>query len=565
MSSKKNNKMFLSYAYTGSKKPLIWDTIGGRLKKSAEKYPNNDALVAIWKNFRYNYDHFYRICRRAAKGLIYMGVKKGDRVGIWATNYIEWVITQFSTAMIGAVLVTINPALREHELEYVLRDSGCQTLILIERFKSSRYPEMFYNVFPEAEEQIPGKLHSYKFPNLNNVIILSEEGRPGIYSSKDVLTYGKEVSNQELDKREASLDPDDVINIQYTSGTTGFPKGACLTHHNIVNNAHFVGENMKFTHKDRLCIPVPFYHCFGMVLSNMLCLNYGATMVLPGEYFNPLASLEAIDSERCTAINGVPTMFISQLENPDFDLFDFSSLRTGIMAGAPCPIELMKKVRDKMNVKDITICYGLTEASPVTNQTRCDEPVKIRVETVGRPLQHTAVKIVDPQSGKVVPIGILGEVCVRGFQVMRGYYNNLRETKKTIDKSGWLHTGDLGMMDEHGYLKIAGRLKNMIIRGGENIYPREIEEFLYSHPDIIDVHVFGVPDNKYGQEIAAWIKLKSKSKLTAEDVKKFCIGKISHHKVPRYIKFVDSFPMTITCKIQKFKMKEIYTEELNLY
>ena len=559
----KNDKQ-LSYIHMGSKKQLLWSTIGDRLKESAEKYPENDALVAVWRNERYTYSQFYKICKRAAKGLMHMGVKKGDRVGIWATNYTEWIITQFSTAMIGAILVTINPALREHELEYVLRDSECQTLILIEKFKSSEYLEMFYNIFPESKKQMPGELHSYKFPNLKNVIVLSKEGRPGMYTANDVIIHGKSVSNEELKKRQEELDPDDVINIQYTSGTTGFPKGACLTHHNIINNAYFVGENLHFSHTDRLCIPVPFYHCFGMVLSNMLCVNYGATMVIPNEFFDPLLTLKAVQNERCTAMHGVPTMFIAQIEHPDFENINLSSLRTGIMAGAPCPIELMKKVRNKMGIKDITICYGLTEASPVTNQTRFDDPVEIRVETVGKPLQHTEIKIIDPDNGKVVPLGKQGEICIRGFQIMQGYHNKPIETKIAIDNSRWLHTGDLGNLDDEGYCRITGRLKNMIIRGGENIYPREIEEYLHRHPDIIDVSVFGVPDEKYGEEIAAWIKLKKKSKIKKEDIANYCKGKISHQKIPKYIKFVDEFPMTVTGKIQKFRMKEVFTQELGL-
>ena len=554
----------LSYSHMGSEKQLLWTTIGDRLKYTAEKYPKNDALVAVWRNEKYTYEHFYKICKTAAKGLINMGVKRGDRVGIWATNYTEWVITQFSTAMIGAILVTINPTLRENELEYVLRDSECQTLILIEKFKTSKYLEMFYNIFPEAKKQMPGKLHSYKFPNLKNVIVLSKEGKPGMYTANDVIIHGKQISNEQLSKYQEELDPDDVINIQYTSGTTGFPKGACLTHHNIINNAYLVGENLNFTHNDRLCIPVPFYHCFGMVLSNMLCVNYGATMVIPNEIFDPLLTLKAVENEKCTAMHGVPTMFIAQIEHPDFNKTNLSTLRTGIMAGAPCPIELMKKVRNKMGIKDITICYGLTEASPVTNQTRFTDPVEIRVETVGKPLQHTEIKIIDPDSGKVVPLGFQGEICVRGFQIMKGYHNKPIETKISIDDNGWLHTGDLGTLDEQGYCRITGRLKNMIIRGGENIYPREIEEYLHTHPDVIDVNVFGVPDEKYGEEIAAWIKIRSKSKIKDEDIKTYCKGKISHQKIPKYIKFVDEFPMTVTGKIQKFRMKEIYSEELNL-
>ena len=551
-----------SYIHQGSTEPLKWTTIGQQLQHTAEKFPTNEALVAVWKNERYTYEHFYKICKRAAKGLIQMGVKKGDRVGIWATNYTEWVITQFSTAMIGAVLVTINPALREHELEYILRDSECQTLILIEQFKSSKYLNMFYNVFPEAKKQMPGNLHSYKFPHLKNVIVLAKDGKPGMYTSQDVLGQGKEVSNTVFEERQASLDPDDIINIQYTSGTTGFPKGACLTHHNIVNNAFFVGRNMQFTEKDRLCIPVPFYHCFGMVVSNMLCINYGATMVIPGEFFSPRCTMEAASKEKCTAMHGVPTMFISQLEHPDFHTFDFSSLRTGIMAGAPCPIELMNKVRDVMGIKEITICYGLTETSPVINQTRIDDPVHLRVETVGPPLQHTEIKIIDPETSHVVSIGQPGEICIRGFQVMKCYHNKPEETHNTIDETRWLHTGDIGTMDAQGYCRITGRLKDMIIRGGENIYPREIEEYLYGHPDIVDVSVFGIPDEKYGEEIAAWIQPQKNSNLTTDDIHQFCKGKISHQKIPKFIKFVQEFPMTATGKIQKFRMKELYAEEL---
>ena len=562
MSVQNTKNTNLSYAYTGSTTPLQWATIGDQLRHAAQNFPDNDALVTVWRNERYSYEHFYRICRRAAKGLMHMGVKKGDKVAILATNYTEWVITQFSTAMIGAVLVTVNPALREKELEYIIRDSECQTIISIEKFKSSQYVDMFYHMFPEAKQQQPGKLSSLKFPHLKNAIVLSEEGRPGMYTSDEVLTYGKEVSNEEFAQREKELDPDDIINIQYTSGTTGFPKGACLTHHNIVNNAYFVGQNMQFTHHDRLCIPVPFYHCFGMVLSNMLCANYGATMVIPNEFFDPFATLKAVEQEQCTAMHGVPTMFIAQLEHPLFHTADLRTLRTGIMAGAPCPIELMKKVREKMGIKDITICYGLTEASPVTNQTIFNEPVEIRVETVGRPLQHTEVKIIDPDTYAVVPFGTQGEICVRGPQIMKGYHNKPEETKITIDESNWLHTGDLGTMDDQGYCRITGRLKNMIIRGGENIYPRYIEEFLYTHPDIVDVHVFGVPDERYGEEVAAWIKKRNHSELSEQGVKEFCKGNISHQKIPKYIEFVDSFPMTASGKIQKFKMKEMFMEKL---
>ncbi|MFO7677613.1 MAG: AMP-binding protein [Thermoplasmatota archaeon] len=553
-----------SYAHHSSKDPLLWVTIGDRLKQIAQTYPDNEALVNVWKNERYTYQEFYAICKRAAKGFTQLGIKKGDHVGIWATNQTEWVITQFATSMIGAILVTINPSLREHELEYVLKDSECQTLILMQEYKTSKYLDMFYHVFPEIKQQKPGYLHSTKFPHLKNVILLSSENKPGMYTFIDILNRETEISEECLEQRMASLDPDDIINIQYTSGTTGFPKGACLTHHNIVNNAYFVGKNLGFSEKDRLCIPVPFYHCFGMVISNMVCVNYGATMVLPAEIFNALATMKAASQEQCTALHGVPTMFIAQLEHPDFHTFDFSHIRTGIIAGAPCPIEIMNKIRNLMGIEDITICYGLTEASPVTNQTKKDDPVHLRVETVGLPLQHTEIKIINPETGKVVPAGKPGEICVRGFQLMKQYYNKPKETKKTIDDNGWLHTGDLGTMNDQGYCRITGRLKDMIIRGGENIYPREIEEYLYKHPDIINVSVFGVPDEKYGEEIAVCIQVQKGTIISVEDIQLYCNGKISHQKIPKYIKFVEEFPMTVTGKIQKFKLRELYAEELGL-
>lgn len=560
--SKSQQHLTFSYAYHGSTEPLLWETIGDRLKHIATTYPANEALVAPWSNQRYTYEQFYKVCRQAAKGLMSMGLKKGDRIGIWATNYPEWVITQFASAMIGAVLVTINPSLREHELEYVLKDSQCQSLVLIKQFKTSEYLNMFYNVCPEAKYQNPGALESTAFPYLKNVILLSQEKHPGLYTSKDVLLNGKDISDEELDQQMKILDPDDVINIQYTSGTTGFAKGACLSHHNIVNNAFFVGKNLGFTHKDRLCIPVPFYHCFGMVLSNMVCVNYGATMVLPSEFFNPLETMKAVSIERCTALHGVPTMFIAQLDHPQFHSFDFSHLRTGIMAGAPCPIEVMNKVRTLMGIEEITICYGLTEASPVTNQTKRDDPVQLRVETVGLPLQHTEIKIINPETGQVVPINQNGEICVRGFQVMKQYHNKPKETSEAIDTNHWLHTGDIGTMDAQGYCRITGRLKDMIIRGGENIYPREIEEYLYTHPDVINVSVFGVVDDTYGEEVAAWIQLQQGAMLSVDEIKQFCQGKISHQKIPKYIKFVEEFPMTVTGKIQKFKLRQMYAEEL---
>jgi fatty-acyl-CoA synthase len=551
----------MSYAHTGAEEGLLWLTIGDTLKETVAKYPENDAIVALSRNERYSYKRFYEMCCQTAKAFMKLGIAKGDKVAIWATNYPEWTITQFATAMIGAILVPVNPAFREYELEYVLKDSESQTLILIPNFKTSNYLEMFYSLCPEAKESGYGGIKSSKLPNLRNVILLNDEVQPGMLLWKELLKSGDEVSDKELEKRALSPEPDDVIMIQYTSGTTGFPKGASLTHHNIVNNGLFIGRNMNFTSKDRVCIPVPFYHCFGTVLSNMVCVVYGATMVLPGEYFEPLATLRAVEQERCTALYGVPTMYIAELDHPDFKNFDLSSLRTGIMAGSSCPVELMRKVIDLMGMREITICYGLTECSPVINQTKTDDPLDLRVETVGAPLPYTEIKIIDPSTGKTVPIGVQGEICCRGYSVMRGYYKKSAETAEAIDEKGWLHTGDLGVMDENGYCRITGRIKEMIIRGGENIYPREIEEVLHTHPMVKDVYVFGVPDRKYGEEIAAWIQLKEGDTAMPEEFQEFCVGKISHQKVPRYIKFVDSFPMTVTGKIQKFVMRETAIED----
>jgi len=553
-----------SYAFTASETKLLYCTIGEYLKETVTKYPETEALVAPWRDERYTYREFYDICRRAGKGFMKLGVARGDRVAIWATNYPEWVITQFATAIIGAILVTVNPAYRTHELEYCVRDSQSQTLLLIGSFKTSDYLSMFYQVCPEVKTAKAGEIKSERLPYLKNVIFLGKEAHEGMYNWEDLLEMGGDVTDEELKEREASLDPDDVINIQYTSGTTGLPKGASLSHRNILNNGFFIGEYMKFTSKDRLCIPVPFYHCFGMVLSNLACITHGATMVLPAEYFEPLAVLQTVEQERCTALHGVPTMFIAELERPEFSQFDLTTLRTGIMAGSPCPIEVMKKVIDQMHAREITICYGLTECSPVTNQTATDDSLEVRCGTVGRPLPYVEVKIIDPETGKTVPMGEPGELCARGYLVMRGYYNKPEETAEIIDEAGWLHTGDLAEMDENGYCKIVGRSKDMIIRGGENVYPREIEEFLYTNPKIKDVQVIGVPDRKLGEQIAAWIQLKEGQKATDEEIQNFCKGKIAHYKVPKYIKFVDDFPMTVTGKIQKYKMREITIKELGL-
>jgi fatty-acyl-CoA synthase len=530
----------------------------------AEKYPDNDAIVSLHQEKRYTYRELQKELNRAAKGFIALGLKKGDRLAIWATNISEWIITQFATAKAGIIMVNINPAYRTHELEYALAQSEAQALLLMDRFKSSDYVKMFYEVCPEAKNSNPGQIHSEKLPFLRTTVLIRGEKKPGMWSMEEVLKMGEQVPDEILEEREASLDFDDPINIQYTSGTTGFPKGVVLTHHNILNNGYFIGECMKFTDQDRLCIPVPFYHCFGMVLSNLACMTHGATMVLPAEHFDPVSTMSAIEKERCTAVHGVPTMFIAELEHPDFQKFDFSSLRTGIMAGSPCPIEFMKKVSTLMSMNEVVITYGQTEASPGITMSSTDDSLDLRVSTIGRPMPHTEMKIVEPKTGKMVSRNETGEICARGYMIMRGYYNNPKATDQAVDKEGWLHTGDLGTLDDDDYCKITGRLKDMVIRGGENIYPREIEEFLYTHPVISDVQVIGVPDKKYGEELMAWIKLKNGTSATPEEIKAFCEGKIARFKIPKYIKFVDEFPMTVSGKIQKYKMRDISISELGL-
>ncbi|HEY6873247.1 MAG TPA: AMP-binding protein [Geobacteraceae bacterium] len=539
-------------------------TVGGLLDHIAATWPDNDALVYPERGVRHSYRQFNEVCRQVAKGLLKLGIRKGDHLSIWAYNVPEWVILQFATAKIGAVLVTVNTSYKSAELEYILRQSDSTTLFLVRSFKDTDYVRTLTEVVPELPGAAPGSLSSARLPHLKNVVFIGDETPAGMLDFSRIVEIGRGVPDSELHAVEATLDRHEVINMQYTSGTTGFPKGVMLTHHNVVNNGFNIGECMRFTEKDRLCIPVPFFHCFGCVLGVLACVTHGAAMV-PVEVFDPLTVLRTIEAERCTAVHGVPTMFIAELEHPEFSSFDLSSLRSGIMAGSPCPIEVMKRVIRDMHASEITIAYGQTESSPVITQTRTDDPVELRVATVGRALPDVEVKIVDIETGATLPPGKQGELCTRGYLVMKGYYKMAEETAKAIDADGWLHTGDLAVMDENGYCKITGRIKNMIIRGGENIYPREIEEYLYTHPRISDVQVYGVPDPKYGEQVMAAVILKKGEPMTEEEVREFCRGRIANYKVPKYVKFVDSYPMTASGKIQKFKLREMAIKELNLH
>jgi len=569
----------LSYAHGISTVPLIGNTIGEFFDEIAAQFADNEALVSTFENRRFTYAAFGEEVNRVARALMALGVQKGDRVGIWSTNCIAWVLAQFATAKVGAILVNINPAYRLHELEFTLKQSECNVLISGEGFKDADYVAMLRQLIPElAGADARKDFSSEKFPQLRRVILLTDLTRPastlsptggegrgeGVLAWNELLSLAERVAPTTLAQRQSSLDFDDVINIQYTSGTTGFPKGAMLTHHNILNNGFWVGERMRFTHRDRLCIPVPFYHCFGMVLGNLACVTHGATMVLPAPHFSPLHTLQAVAQERCTALHGVPTMFIAELDHPQFRAFDLSSLRTGIMAGAPCPIEVMKRVMTEMHCHEITIACGMTETSPVANMTEVDDPMEMRVSTVGRIMPHQEQKIIDPAGGEILPRGQQGELCYRGYHVMRGYYNHPEGTRQTIDSAGWLHSGDLAVMDEQGYVRITGRLKDMICRGGEKVFPREVEEFLFTHPKIAEAYVIGVPDAYYGEEVMAWVKCKEGETLTAEDLQNFCRGQIMDYKIPHYIKFVSEFPTTVTGKVQKFRMREISTKELGL-
>nr|WP_082830411.1 AMP-binding protein [Aeribacillus pallidus] len=530
-------------------------TVGKLLEEKANAFPEHEAVVYADRGLRMTYRQFDEYCRLVARSLMKLGIQSGEHIAIWATNTPEWLACQFATGKMGAVLVTVNTNYRTAELEYLLKQSDSTTLLLIEQYRDTSYIDTIYEIAPELYECQPGQLKAKRLPRLKNVIVLGDKRYPGTYTWNDLLAMAQDTAEDELDQRMNSLDPHDVTNMQYTSGTTGFPKGVMLSHYNIINNAYNIAQCMKLTKDDRLCIPVPFFHCFGCVLGVLACVSVGATIV-PIQEFNATQVLQTVQDEKCTALHGVPTMFIAELNDPDFEKYDLSSLRTGIMAGSNCPIEVMKSVIEKMGAKEITIAYGQTESSPVITQTRTDDPIHLRVETVGRALPNVEVKIVEPGTNKEVPCGVQGELCTRGYHVMKGYYNNPEATKEAIDEEGWLRTGDLAIMDENGYYRITGRLKDMIIRGGENIYPREIEEFLYQHPKIQDVQVVGVPDEKYGEEVMAWIILKPGQTATAEEVQEFCRGKISRHKIPRYIEFTDSYPMTASGKIQKFKLRE---------
>jgi fatty-acyl-CoA synthase len=534
----------LSYVQGASNKSLLGEPILQNLRRTAGRFGDREALVVAHQNYRATYSDLVAQSEEVARGLMARGVKKGDRVGIWAPNRYEWVVVQYATAAMGAILVNINPAYRTSELEYALNQSGITFLILAAGFRQADYRAMLAEV-------------KARCPELREALVL-EDGWEAL--KRDAA----KVSVEKLRELEATLQFDDPINIQYTSGTTGFPKGATLTHHNILNNGFFIGETLKYTEADRVCIPVPFYHCFGMVLGNLACTTHGATMVIPAEAYDPVLTMQTVEKERCTSLNGVPTMFIGELEHPRFKEFDFSSLRTGIMAGSPCPVEVMKKVQTVMHIPEMTIAYGMTETSPVSTQCTTDDPLERRVSTVGRVHPHVEIKIVDPESGAVVPRGTPGELCSRGYIVMRGYWNNEEATRQAIDPARWMHTGDLATMDDDGYVNIVGRIKDMIIRGGENIYPREVEEFLYTHPEIADVQVIGVPSEKYGEEVMAWVKLREGANATGEELAAWCKGKIASYKIPRHWKFVDGFPMTVTGKIQKFKMRETAVEELSL-
>ncbi len=557
-----------SYCHRGGTTPLLGLTIPEHFYYVVEQFPDHEAVVSLPQARHLTYAQLAQEVDAVAKGLLGLGFGHGNRIGVWSTNNIEWLLLQLATARLGAILVNINPAYRPRELAYALQRSEIQGLFTIPRFRTSHYVEMLVNLIPELKRGAQAELDNKDFPALQKVVLYNPVNPaeaispyPGFIGWPEFLSVAARVDQHTLNEITASLDRDDAINIQYTSGTTGFPKAVVLTHHNILNNAYFSAKAMRFSEKDRLCIPVPFYHCFGMVLANLLCLSVGACAVIPSEHFDPEAVLMAVETERCTAIHGVPTMFIAEMEHPLFRDTDLSSLRTGIMAGAPCPPALMKRVMSEMHCSEMLIGYGETEASPLTHLTTRDDTLERRVETVGKNLPHQEVKIIDMATNKTVPLGEVGEICFRGYHIMQAYYGDPAATAEAIDEHGWLHSGDLGAMDADGYVRITGRLKEMIIRGGENIYPREIEDCIFTHPKVAEVAVFGIPDEFYGEEVAAWIQLHGAETATEEEIRDFCSASLAHFKVPKYIWFVDEFPMTVTGKLQKFRMREIMVEK----
>jgi fatty-acyl-CoA synthase len=551
-----------SYLCGQADEPLLYETIGACLDRIAASHPQQPALVVKHQNIRWSFAEYKEQIDALAAGLINIGINPGDRVGIWSPNRVEWCLTQFATAKIGAIMVCINPAYRLYELEYALNKVECKAIVAAESFKTSQYLDMLQTLAPELHQCEPGKLRAAKVPHLQSVVRMGSDKTPGMFNFEEICQLGEGPAYERMAEISTTLQPDDAINIQFTSGTTGNPKGATLSHFNILNNGLQVGAGMRLTTEDRLCIPVPLYHCFGMVMGNLACLTHAACAVFPDEGFDPATVLETVAEEKCTALHGVPTMFVAETDLPNVAEYDLSSLRTGVMAGAPCPLELMLQVIDKLNMSEITIMYGQTETSPVNHMTDIDAPAEKRCGTVGRVGPYQEIKIIDEQ-GQVLPIGATGELCCRGYSVMRGYWNDDERTRETIDAAGWLHSGDLAVMDDEGHVQIVGRIKDMIIRGGENVYPREIEEFLYTHPDIQEVQVFGIPDEKYGEVVCAWVQQREGANLSEDDVKAFCADQITHFKVPSMVRFVAEFPMTVTGKIQKFKMRDAMVEELS--
>lgn len=553
----------LSYAYGTSSQPLLGMTIGEKFDQACQQYAEQDAVVSVHQNVRLSYKQLQDQVNAFACSLLQLGLEKGDRIAIWSPNCVEWTITQFAAFKAGMILVNLNPAYKSSELEYVLNKVSCKALVIAPQFKSSNYQEILTKIAPEITQSIDKLLSSQRLPHLKHIIKIDHEQHTGIHRFADLLPQPTAAQLDQLHAIAADLQFDETINIQFTSGTTGNPKGTMLTHNNILNNGYFVGEAIHLTPQDRVCISVPLFHCFGMVMGNLACITHGSTMVYPSAVFNPLDSLKTIQQEKCTAAYGVPTMFIAILEHEQFDEFDLSSLRTGIMAGSPCPREIMQRVIERMHMTEITICYGMTETAPVSAQSSTADSVERRVGTVGRVHPHLEIKIVD-ENGKVVPRGNLGELCVRGYSVMLGYWEDMDKTQEVIDVAKWMHTGDIAEMDEEGFVKIKGRIKDMVIRGGENLFPKEIEDFLYTHPDVSDVQVIGLPDARYGEELCACIILHEHHQINEEAIRKYCAEHISHNKVPRYVRFFTEFPMTASGKAQKFKLQELMRQELNL-